>query len=200
VRREFGKFLVFYDTANRLAQRVPGEGGYAFEAAIGAGIAASKVFFAGEAAIGRYIPLEKAVRYNNAILQPTPAEAKMLADQRVRGARVYGTTELETMGELVTVTPASAPKVNFPSVADPSRSVTVVAVFKNKAKTVIMGSEGKMGGRAFSKPARRDLRPCFRVRLWRAARNAVTGPERRYYQFSERSREAPRSRCHRKAE
>ena len=56
----------------------------------------------------------------------------------------------ETQGELVTVTPASASKVNFPSVADPSRSVTVVATFKNKAKTVIMGSEGKMGGHSLS--------------------------------------------------
>jgi hypothetical protein len=55
----------------------------------------------------------------------------------------------ETMGELVTVTPAKA-EVNFPSVADPSRFVTVVATFKNKAKTVIMGSEGKMGGHSLS--------------------------------------------------
>jgi hypothetical protein len=74
----------------------------------------------------------------------------MLADQRVRGARVYGTTELETMGELVTVTPATAQKVNFPSVPDPSKSVTVVATFMNKAKTVIMGNEGKMGGHSLS--------------------------------------------------
>jgi hypothetical protein len=56
----------------------------------------------------------------------------------------------ETHGELVTVTPASAPAVNFPSVADPSRSVTVIATFMNKAKTVIMGSEGKMGGHSLS--------------------------------------------------
>ncbi|MDB4872408.1 MAG: phage tail tape measure protein, partial [Gemmatimonadales bacterium] len=45
-------------------------------AAIGAGIAASKVFHAGEAAIGRYLPVEKAVRYNNAILQATPEQAR----------------------------------------------------------------------------------------------------------------------------
>jgi hypothetical protein len=54
------------------------------------------------------------------------------------------------MGELVTVTPASVPAANFPSVADPSKAVTVTAVFKNKAKTVIMGSEGKMGGNSIS--------------------------------------------------
>jgi hypothetical protein len=56
----------------------------------------------------------------------------------------------ETQGELVDITPARVPKVNFPSVPDPSKSVTVVAVFKNKAKTVIMGSEGKMGGHSVS--------------------------------------------------
>jgi hypothetical protein len=56
----------------------------------------------------------------------------------------------EAMGELVTVTPASVPAINFASVADPSRSVTVVATFKNKAKTIIMGSEGKMGGHSLS--------------------------------------------------
>jgi hypothetical protein len=56
----------------------------------------------------------------------------------------------DTMGELVTVTPASAPKVNFPSVEDPSKAVTVVATFMNKAKTIIMGNEGKMGGHSLS--------------------------------------------------
>jgi hypothetical protein len=56
----------------------------------------------------------------------------------------------ETMGELVTVTPADIQKVNFPSVADPSRSVTVVAVFTSKAKTILMGSEGKIGGHSIS--------------------------------------------------
>jgi hypothetical protein len=56
----------------------------------------------------------------------------------------------DTMGELVTITPANAPKVNFPSVADASKAVTVTAVFKNKAKTIIMGSEGKMGGHSVS--------------------------------------------------
>jgi hypothetical protein len=56
----------------------------------------------------------------------------------------------ETQGELVTITPASVPKVNFPSIPDPSKSVTVVATFMNKAKTVIMGSEGKIGGHSLS--------------------------------------------------
>jgi hypothetical protein len=56
----------------------------------------------------------------------------------------------ETQGELVTITPARPQAVNFPSVADPSKAVTVTAVFKNKAKTVIMGSEGKMGGHSLS--------------------------------------------------
>lgn len=56
----------------------------------------------------------------------------------------------ETQGELVTVTPARPQAANFPSVADPSRSVTVVATFKNKAKTIIMGSEGKLGGHSVS--------------------------------------------------
>jgi hypothetical protein len=45
----------------------------------------------------------------------------------------------DTMGELVTVTPAEAPKPNFPSVVDPSKAVTVTAVFTSKAKDVLMG-------------------------------------------------------------
>jgi hypothetical protein len=56
----------------------------------------------------------------------------------------------ETQGELVTVTPARAQAVNFPSLPDPSKSVTVVATFMNKAKTIIMGNEGKMGGHSLS--------------------------------------------------
>jgi hypothetical protein len=56
----------------------------------------------------------------------------------------------ETQGELVTVTPASVRFPNFPSVPDPSKAVTVVATFTNKAKTVIMGNEGKMGGHSLS--------------------------------------------------
>jgi hypothetical protein len=56
----------------------------------------------------------------------------------------------EAMGELVDITPARAQKVNFPPVADPSKTVTVVATFMNKAKTVIMGNEGRMGGHSLS--------------------------------------------------
>lgn len=56
----------------------------------------------------------------------------------------------DTMGELVTVTPAEVQRPNYPSVADPSRSVTVMAVFTSKAKTILMGSEGKMGGHSLS--------------------------------------------------
>jgi hypothetical protein len=51
----------------------------------------------------------------------------------------------EAFGELVTVTPATVPAINFPSVADPSKAVTVTAVFTSKAKSVWTGSEGKAG-------------------------------------------------------
>jgi hypothetical protein len=52
----------------------------------------------------------------------------------------------DSMGELVTLTPAVAPAVNFPSVADPSKAVTVTAVFTSEAKTVLMGDNvGRMG-------------------------------------------------------
>jgi hypothetical protein len=57
----------------------------------------------------------------------------------------------DTMGELVTITPTTAHKANFPGVPDPSKAVDVVATFMNKAKTVIMGSsEGKLGGHSVS--------------------------------------------------
>jgi hypothetical protein len=56
----------------------------------------------------------------------------------------------ESMGELVTVTPATAPAPNYPSVADPSQAVTVTAVFTNKAKTVLMGNEGRVSGHSVS--------------------------------------------------
>jgi hypothetical protein len=56
----------------------------------------------------------------------------------------------DTMGELVTVTPANVPRPNYPSVADPSKAVTVVAAFMNKAKTVLMGEGGKIGGHSLS--------------------------------------------------
>lgn len=56
----------------------------------------------------------------------------------------------DTMGELVTVTPASAPAPNFPSVPDPTGAVTVVAVFTSESKTVIMGNEGRFSGHSLS--------------------------------------------------
>jgi hypothetical protein len=56
----------------------------------------------------------------------------------------------ETQGELVTITPARATKPNFASVEDSSRSFTVVATFKNKSKTIIMGSDGRIGGHSLS--------------------------------------------------
>jgi hypothetical protein len=68
----------------------------------------------------------------------------------------------ETMGELVTIIPFILPKVNFPAVPDrlnPARTVT--AVFKNKAKTVIMGNEGKIGGGHAISPLVETSEPIF---------------------------------------
>lgn len=57
----------------------------------------------------------------------------------------------DTMGELVTIIPFILPKVNFPTVPDRTKPArTVTAVFKNKAKTVIMGNDGKIGGHTIS--------------------------------------------------
>ena len=56
----------------------------------------------------------------------------------------------ETQGELVTVTPARPQAPNFPSVPNPAQAVTVVATFKNKAKTIIMGEGGRVGGHSLS--------------------------------------------------
>ena len=50
------------------------------------------------------------------------------------GMQEFSAAVDDTKGELVTVTPADVQKINFPSVADPSRSVTVVAAFMSKAK------------------------------------------------------------------
>jgi hypothetical protein len=50
----------------------------------------------------------------------------------------------DTMGELVTVTPTTVPAINFPSVPDASRAVTVIAVFTSEAKLITMG-EGRLG-------------------------------------------------------
>jgi hypothetical protein len=67
----------------------------------------------------------------------------------------------ETMGELVTVTPATAPAPNFPSVADPARCVTVIASFKNKSKTVLGNAENKIGGQYSLSPLVESSEPVF---------------------------------------
>jgi hypothetical protein len=67
----------------------------------------------------------------------------------------------DTMGELVLVTPATVPAVNFPSVADPSKAVTVTAVFTSKAKTVLMCNEGKMTGGHSVSPLVETSEPIF---------------------------------------
>lgn len=56
----------------------------------------------------------------------------------------------DTMGELVTVTPAVSDKPNFPRIVDRAREATATAVFTDRAKTVIMGSEGRIGGHSIS--------------------------------------------------
>jgi hypothetical protein len=63
---------------------------------IAAGIAGGKVFSSAKQMIGNYLPLERANRYNNAIIGATPAEQKALFDQQIRGSKVYGTSMLET--------------------------------------------------------------------------------------------------------
>jgi hypothetical protein len=65
----------------------------------------------------------------------------------------------ETMGELVHVTPATA-KPNYPSMEDLSKTVTVTAVFTNKARTVMLGNEGKIGGLSVS-PLLETSEPIF---------------------------------------
>jgi len=66
----------------------------------------------------------------------------------------------DVMGELVLVTPATSPKVNFPSIDDITKAVSVVATFTNKAKTVIMGNEGKIGSLSVS-PLVQTSEPVF---------------------------------------
>lgn len=56
----------------------------------------------------------------------------------------------ESMGELVTVTPANVQKPNFPSVPNSSLAVTVTAVFMRKSKAVLMGNENRFGGHSLS--------------------------------------------------
>lgn len=92
--------------------------------------------------------------------------------------QVFSQAVDDTMGELVVVTPATIPKTNFPSVPDPSRSVTVVAVFTNKATTVTMGPEGKMGGYTVS-PLISTSKPVFDF-----AYGALPWPIRRSYRLT----------------
>ncbi|CCD97762.1 hypothetical protein [Bradyrhizobium sp. STM 3809] len=66
----------------------------------------------------------------------------------------------ETFGELVEVTPAIAPKPNFPTEVLPEKAVTVTAVFTQKAETVIMGKEHHVGGHSLS-PLVSTSKPVF---------------------------------------
>jgi hypothetical protein len=66
------------------------------------------------------------------------------------GMQEVSTAIDETMGELVPVTPAEVQKPNFPSVADPSRTVTVTAVFTSKAENIVMGEGRAYGGHSIS--------------------------------------------------
>jgi hypothetical protein len=51
----------------------------------------------------------------------------------------------ETMGELVLVTPATVTRPNFPSVPQPEKAVTVVAVYTAKSKQVFGTPNTKRG-------------------------------------------------------
>ncbi|KYK44307.1 hypothetical protein A1D31_36790 [Bradyrhizobium liaoningense] len=45
----------------------------------------------------------------------------------------------DTMGEAVIVTPVRSGGVNFPTIAEPERSISATAVFMAKPETVVMG-------------------------------------------------------------
>lgn len=47
----------------------------------------------------------------------------------------------DTMGEVVTVIPATPSRPNYPTVPDGTRAMRAVAVFTNKARDVIMGDQ-----------------------------------------------------------
>ena len=66
----------------------------------------------------------------------------------------------EAMGEAVLVTPATVPAVNFPSTPDPSKAVTVTAVFTSKAETLVMGEGKQIGGHSVS-PLVSTSKPVF---------------------------------------
>jgi hypothetical protein len=55
------------------------------------------------------------------------------------GMQEFSAAVDDTMGELVTVTPADVQQPNFPSIPDPTKAVTVTAVFTSKAETIVMG-------------------------------------------------------------
>lgn len=65
----------------------------------------------------------------------------------------------ETMGELVTVTPAAPPAPNFAPVADSSRAVTVTAVFMRKAENAL-GTGRAHGGQTIT-PLVSTSKPVF---------------------------------------
>lgn len=68
----------------------------------------------------------------------------------------------ETMGELVTVTPADVLRPNFPSTVYPLRAVTVTAVFTSEAKTVVAGeSAGRMSSGHSISPLISTSEPIF---------------------------------------
>ncbi|MET4603265.1 hypothetical protein ABIB90_002743 [Bradyrhizobium sp. JR4.1] len=55
----------------------------------------------------------------------------------------------DTMGEAVIVTPARSGGVNFPTIPEPERSISVTAVFTAKPETVVMG-DNKVHARGHS--------------------------------------------------
>jgi hypothetical protein len=68
----------------------------------------------------------------------------------------------ESFGEVVKVIPAEASKPNFPTIPDPSRAVTVTAVFTRQAKTVIMGdNHGRTRGGVSVSPLVSTSEPVF---------------------------------------
>ncbi|SFO17721.1 hypothetical protein SAMN05216330_10294 [Bradyrhizobium sp. Ghvi] len=69
----------------------------------------------------------------------------------------------DSMGELVEVTPyAGTPVPNFPAVPDPSKAVTVTAVFTNRAEQVIMGeNSGRIASGHSISPIVSTSKPVF---------------------------------------
>jgi hypothetical protein len=76
------------------------------------------------------------------------------------GMRLFSDAVDDSMGEMVLVTPAHAPKPNYPSVPNPAKAVTVVAAFMAKSKTILMGEGGKIGGHSLS-PLVQTTEPIF---------------------------------------